>query len=150
LFDLLSPQEEISYINRFDIQLLTSRLVYATEWIYSAKDTKDLPIGYFGASTGAASALSASIQLGSKIKAVVSRGGRPDLAMAVLPYVKAPTLLLVGSRDLDVMRLNEEAKSKISGVCRLKIIEGATHLFPERGKLDLVAKLASDWFDRYL
>ncbi len=150
LFDLLTPQEDILSENRFDIQLLTSRLVHATEWISLSKDTKNLPMGYFGASTGAASALYASVKLGTKIKAIVSRGGRPDLAMAALPYVKSPTLLLVGSRDDVVIKLNEEAKSKISGICRLKIIEGATHLFQERGKLDIVANLSCAWFDRYL
>lgn len=150
LFDLLTPQEEIYYENRFDIQLLTSRLVHATEWIWTNKDTKNLPIGYFGASTGAASALYASVKLGTQIKAIVSRGGRPDLAMSALPYVKAPTLLLVGSRDNDVLKLSEEAKKKISGICRLQIIEGATHLFHERGKLDIVAKLSCDWFDKYM
>lgn len=150
LFDLLTPQEDVHHTNRFDIQLLTSRLVHATEWISTFKATKNLPIGYFGASTGAASALYASVTLGSKIRAIVSRGGRPDLAMAALPFVKAPTLLLVGSRDSDVIKLNEEARSKISGISKLKIIEGATHLFSERGKLDLVAKLSCDWFDKYL
>ena len=150
LFDLLTRQEDFQYENRFDIQLLTSRLVNATEWIWTNKDTKNLPIGYFGASTGAASALYASVKLGTKIKAVVSRGGRPDLAMAALPFVKAPTLFLVGSRDEEVIKLNEEAKNKILGISRLKIIEGATHLFPERGKLDIVSKLSCDWFDKYL
>jgi len=150
LFDLLTPREDIFYENRFDIKLLTTRLINATEWLSNYEDTKNLSIGYFGASTGAASALNAAAQLGTIIKAVVSRGGRPDLAMAHLPLVKASTLLLVGSKDDLVISLNEKAKDNMSGICELKIIEGATHLFPEPGKLDIVADLTSNWFDEYL
>lgn len=150
LFDLLTPQEDEIYENRFDIHLLTTRLIKATEWVIAHKATKKQSIGYFGASTGAASALNAAAQLGNKIKAVVSRGGRPDLAMAILSHVKAPTLLLVGSNDDIVINLNEKAKNKIPGICELKIIDGASHLFSEPGKLDIVADLTCDWFEKYL
>ena len=150
LFDLLTPQEDAIYENRFDIYLLTNRLINVTKWIKNQSSVKQLPIGYFGASTGAASALSAASKLGKTIKAVVSRGGRPDLAMRDLNQVKTPTLLLVGSNDGVVIELNKKAKANIHGICELKIIEGATHLFPEPGKLDLVAKETSDWFDTYL
>lgn len=150
LFDLLTPQEDAIYDNRFDIELLTKRLVSVTKWVKNNEDIKQLPLGYFGASTGAASALSAAAKLGKVISAVVSRGGRPDLAMEYLSQVKTPTLLLVGSNDGVVIELNKKAQANISGICELKIIEGATHLFPEPGKLDLVAKETSDWFDTYL
>lgn len=149
LFDLLTAKEDIIYENRFNIKLLTERLLKVTQWIRNYDDTKELPIGYFGASTGAASALSAAAQLGKLIKAVVSRGGRPDLAMG-LKDVKVPTLLLVGGEDDVVIELNKKAQAKISGVCELKIIEGATHLFSEPGKLEIVAKHTADWFDKYL
>jgi len=150
LFDLLTVKEDTIYENRFNIDLLTDRLLKVTEWIRKNKDTKHLPIGYFGASTGAASALSAAAKLGTTIKAIVSRGGRPDLAMEVLKDIKAPTLLLVGGNDTTVIELNKKAKSKIKCICELKIIEGATHLFPEHGKLELVAEHTSNWFDTYL
>jgi len=150
LFDLLTPQEDVIYENRFDIGLLTNRLISVTKWVKNNNSIEQLPIGYFGASTGAASALSAASKLGKTINAVVSRGGRPDLAMEDLNHVETPTLLLVGSDDGVVIELNEKARAKIPGICELKIIEGATHLFPEPGKLDLVAKETSDWFDTYL
>ena len=150
LFDLLTTQEDKVYENRFNIELLTERLLKVTQWMRNYEDTKQIPIGYFGSSTGAASALSAAAQLGSIVKAVVSRGGRPDLAMENLKDVKAPTLLLVGSKDDIVIELNKKAQSKISGICELKIIEGATHLFPEYGKLEMVAKHTGDWFHKYL
>lgn len=150
LFDLLTLQEDAIYDNRFDIELLTKRLVSVTKWIKNNEDIKQLPLGYFGASTGAASALSAAAKLGIAISAVVSRGGRPDLALEFLSQVKTPTLLLVGGNDGVVIELNKKAQAKIPGICELKIIEGASHLFPEPGKLDLVAKETSDWFDTYL
>jgi len=150
LFDLLTPQEDAIYENRFDIGLLANRLVSVTKWAKNNKDIRELHLGYFGASTGAASALRAAAKLGKTVSAVVSRGGRPDLAMNYLSQVKTPTLLLVGSNDGVVIELNEKAKANISGICELKIIEGATHLFSEPGKLDLVAKETSDWFDTYL
>lgn len=150
LFDLLTPEEDTIYENRFNIELLTERLLKVTKWIHKDKDTKHLPIGYFGASTGAASALSAAAKLGTTIKAIVSRGGRPDLAMDILKDINAPTLLLVGGNDNIVIELNKKAQSKIKSICELKIIEGATHLFSEHGKLELVAMHTSNWFDRYL
>jgi len=150
LFDLLTTEEDKIYENRFNIALLTKRLLKVTNWVRAYEDAKQLSIGYFGSSTGAASALSAVAQLGKKIKAVVCRGGRPDLAMPILKDVKTPTLLLVGGNDTAVIELNKKAQSKISGICELKIIEGATHLFPEHGKLEMVAMHTSDWFNKYL
>ncbi len=150
LFDLLTAKEDLIYENRFDIELITERLVKVTKWALNYKETKKLPIGYFGASTGAASALKAVAQMGNIIKAVVSRGGRPDLAIQVLKDIKTPTLLIVGGDDDVVIALNKKAKAAIGGVCELKIVEGATHLFPEAGKLEIVAKLTAEWFDKYL
>jgi len=150
LFDLLTAKEDLIYENRFDIELLTERLVKVTNWALNYKETKKLPIGYFGASTGAASALSAAAQMGNIIKAIVSRGGRPDLAMSVLKDIKTPTLLIVGSEDDVVIALNKKAKAAIEGICELKIVEGATHLFPEAGKLEIVANFTAEWFDQYL
>ena len=109
-----------------------------------------MEIGYFGASTGAASALTAASMLGKSIKAVVSRGGRPDLAMDILDKVKSPTLLIVGGYDDAVIELNKKAKSKINSVCELKIVERASHLFQEQGKLEVVAKLSGEWFNKYI
>jgi len=150
LFDLLSVKEDMIYESRFDIELLTERLVKVTKWVMKYEETKKMPIGYFGASTGAASALSAAAQIGKSIKAIVSRGGRPDLAMPILKDIKTPTLLIVGGDDEVVIELNKKAKAAIEGVCELKIVAGATHLFPEAGKLEIVAKLTADWFDKYL
>ena len=150
LFDLLTAKEDLIYENRFNIELLTERLVKVTNWALNYKETKKLPIGYFGASTGAASALSAAAQMGNIIKAIVSRGGRPDLAMSVLKDIKTPTLLIVGSEDDVVIALNKKAKAAIEGICELKIVEGATHLFPEAGKLEIVANFTAEWFDQYL
>lgn len=150
LFDLLTTKEDLVYENRFNIDLLTERLLNVTKWIRNYNETKNLAIGYFGASTGAASALSAAAHIGKKVKAVVSRGGRPDLAASSLKYITAPTLLIVGGNDAVVIELNKQAKEEIKGVCELKIIEGASHLFVEPGKLELVAKLTGDWFDTYL
>ncbi len=150
LFDLLTFYEDLSYENRFDIGLLTNRLIKVTQWVQNNKDLKSMPIGYFGSSTGAASALCAASQLGSVIKAVVSRGGRPDLAMDNLSFVKAPTLLLVGGDDSAVIELNKKAKAQINSLCELKIITGATHLFEEPGKLEEVAKQTIKWFNTHL
>ena len=150
LFDLLTPKEDLIYENRFNINLLSDRLAKVTKWVSTNKETKDLSIGYFGASTGAASALTAASMSDKYIKAIVSRGGRPDLAFDILDKVKIPTLLLVGEKDEAVIELNKLAKANITGICELKIIEGASHLFEEYGKLEIVAKLSVAWFNKYI
>ena len=150
LFDLLTEAEDLIYENRFNIDLLTQRLVKVTNWIANQKDIKDIPIGFFGASTGAASALNAATFLDAKIKAIVSRGGRPDMAEANLDKIDAPTLLIVGGNDDVVIKLNQKAYNKLNGTKKLEIIEGATHLFSEPGKLEEVAKLTCNWFNKYL
>jgi dienelactone hydrolase len=150
LFDLLTETEDLIYENRFNIDLLTQRLVMTTLWIEKQKETINIPIGLFGASTGAASALNATTFLGTKVKAVVSRGGRPDLAESNLEKIKTPTLFIVGGNDGVVIELNKKAYTKLAGIKKLEIIEGATHLFSEPGKLELVAKLTCDWFTIYL
>ncbi|MDP4261319.1 MAG: alpha/beta hydrolase [Bacteroidota bacterium] len=149
LFDLLTREEDQYYHNRFDIDLLTRRLTGATEWLEKFPAAKDCSIGYFGASTGAASALKAAAYLPS-VKAVVSRGGRPDLAMDVLHKVEAPTLLIVGSLDYDVLKLNQQAYAELKCPKQLEIVGGATHLFEEQGKMEIVAALAAGWFEKYL
>jgi len=149
LFDLLTPFEASNYSRRFDIRLLTERLSGATRWAQNHSSVKDCVIGYFGASTGAASALKAASFL-PQVKAIVSRGGRPDLVMEKLPFVHAPTLLIVGSLDYDVLRLNQAAYEKLGGEKDLEIVEGATHLFEELGMMDKVTALAIKWFAKYL
>lgn len=149
LFDLLTEEEDQIYENRFNIDLLSSRLIDTTEWLLENKEAKGLPIAYFGASTGAASALRAAAFFGKTIKAVVSRGGRPDLAIAELPMVSAPTLLIVGGLDVPVIRMNKMAYDELESVKEMKIIHGATHLFEEPGKLQEVAELAIDWYKKY-
>ena len=149
LFDLLTEEEDRIYENRFNIDLLASRLIETTEWLWKHKETKNLPIGYFGASTGAASALKAAAFFGEMIKAVVSRGGRPDLVITELPLVTAPTLLIVGSLDVPVIGMNKMAYDKLESVKEMKIVTGATHLFEEPGKLIVVADLAISWFKKY-
>jgi putative phosphoribosyl transferase len=150
LFDLLTPEEELVDMRtselRFDIGLLAERLVHATNWAKRQKQTRDLRFGYFGSSTGGAAALVAAAELPDDIDAVVSRGGRPDLAGDALPRVKAPTLLIVGGRDDVVIELNEKARAQMKCEVKIHIIPGATHLFEEPGALEQVAKLASDWF----
>ena len=161
LLDLLTPREEaddrLTGCFRFDIRLLADRVVGAIDWL--AADALvgdippaigDLPIGCFGASTGAAAALVAAAERPDRVAAVVSRGGRPDLAEAALPQVKAPTLLIVGSRDADVLELNRQAEQRIGGEVRLELVPGATHLFEESGALERVALLSRDWFERHL
>lgn len=149
LFDLLTEIEDRSYYNRFDIDLLTKRLISVSEWLAEQPAAKGCCFGYFGASTGGASALrAASYQ--SQIKAVVSRGGRPDLTMDNLPNVNAPTLLIVGGMDHDVLRLNKEAYMQLNCEKKLEVIEGATHLFEEPGKMEIVSRLAADWFEKHL
>ncbi len=150
LFDLLTPQEEMDRANVFDIDTLARRLVLATEWVNEHPRSRGLAIGYFGASTGAAAALAAAAELGPTIRAVVSRGGRPDLALPQLPAVRAPTLLIVGGNDPAVLELNREAASRLSCEHQLRVVPGATHLFEERGALEVVAQLARDWFVRHL
>jgi putative phosphoribosyl transferase len=150
LFDLLTPDEEQEdYFTghlRFNIELLSQRLAMVTRWVMEEDQVGDLRPGYFGASTGAAAALIAAAELGELIEAVVSRGGRPDLAGDALPDVKAPTLLIVGGEDQVVIELNRQAYSWLRTEKELKIIRGATHLFEEPGALEQVSHLASDWF----
>jgi dienelactone hydrolase len=145
LFDLLTPAEDRDYSNRFNIELLAKRLINATEWVQSLKETQGMYFSYFGASTGAAAALMAA---GAKPQtiAVVSRGGRPDLAMESLASVKSPTLLIVGSLDTDVLQLNLKAIEKIQVEKELKIIPGASHLFEEAGTMNEVCRLSTEWF----
>ncbi len=154
LFDLLTPEEEALDLytreHRFNIGLLAERLVQATNWATQQEQTRDLRIGYFGSSTGGAAALVAAAQLSQGIGAVVSRGGRPDLAGDALPKVHAPTLLIVGGNDDIVIELNEMARDQIRCEAKLVIIPGATHLFEEPGALEQVAKFASDWFVLHL
>jgi putative phosphoribosyl transferase len=150
LFDLLTDDEAADRRNVFDIPLLGRRLMIATEQIGGEDDVRDAPVGYFGASTGAAAALTAAADLGSElVAAVVSRGGRPDLAGEKLARVASPTLLIVGGRDPEVLRLNEEARRHLKGESELVVIPGATHLFEEPGALERVAELASGWFGRH-
>ncbi|HTN44664.1 MAG TPA: dienelactone hydrolase family protein [Nitrospiria bacterium] len=150
LFDLLTEEEDSVYKTRFDIHLLTDRLTAATKWLTARPETMKLKIGYFGASTGAAAALEAAAVLGPTIRAVVSRGGRPDLAGPVLYRVKAPTLLIVGGHDDAVVKLNQHAYDRLKTEKDLVIVPGATHLFEEPGALEEVARLAADWFMRHL
>lgn len=146
LLDLLTPLEERDRANVFDIRLLASRLVVATAWIERQPVTRDLPIGYFGASTGGGAALVAAAARGPEIAAVVSRGGRPDLAMDALPQVAAPTLLIVGGLDTTVIDLNKQARQRLRADSELIIIPGASHLFEEPGKLDEVIAHSRAWF----
>ena len=154
LFDLLTKEEEAidSYTAelRFNIEFLARRLVDATNWITSQHATQHLRIGYFGSSTGAAAALIGAVELSNIVAAVVSRGGRPDLAGDALPKVKASTLLIVGGNDDVVISLNEEAYAQLTCEKELKIVPGATHLFEEPGTLEQVARLASEWFKKKL
>lgn len=150
LIDLLTQEEDSIYENRFDIDLLTWRLERATQWLMEQSQTQSLEVGYFGASTGAAAALNAAATLGSSVGAIVSRGGRPDLAMDALPTVQAPTLLIVGGLDDVVIELNQQAYEKLKVEKHLAIVKGATHLFEEPGTLQEVARLATDWFTRHL
>jgi pimeloyl-ACP methyl ester carboxylesterase len=149
LFDLLTQDEDLDYNNRFDIELLSQRLAGVTTWL--EKDAgKNMPIGYFGASTGAAAALKAAARLPGSIHAVVSRGGRPDMATDSLKKVDAPTLLIVGSLDDEVLQLNRKAFDQLNCEKKLEIVTGATHLFEEPGTMDEVMKLATGWFQKYL
>lgn len=154
LFDLLTPKEEevdeFTREHRFNIELLASRLVAVTDWLLQQPKTNHLAIGYFGASTGGGAALQAAAKRQSTVKAVVSRGGRPDLAGTALSQVKAATLLIVGGHDEPVIEMNQNAMKEMHCIKKLEIVPGATHLFEEPGTLDEVAKLAKDWFIQYL
>ena len=155
LFDLLTPQEErvdaVTAQQRFDIDLLTRRLTGAVDWLAEEEDTGGTPIGLFGASTGAAAALRTAAERAEAVEAVVARGGRPDLAgTAALQVVRAPTLLIVGGEDTEVLRMNEEAADRISGPTRIHVVPHATHLFEEKGALEEVANAAAEWFRKLL
>jgi len=150
LFDLLTPAEESNRVNVFDISLLADRLIDAVRWLERDPLVSNLPLGLFGASTGAAAALVVAAKLPDRIGAVVSRGGRPDLAGDSLKMVRAPTLLIVGGVDFGVIELNEEAFAKLQGPKALEIVPGASHLFPEPGALEAVIGHAAHWFERYL
>lgn len=154
LIDLLTPAEEAVDLRtmhlRFNIELLAERLVGATDWIRRNAETQKPRTGYFGASTGAAAALVAAVERSDIIDAIVSRGGRPDLAGAALPRVKAPTLLIVGGKDIPIIGINQDALNQLHVEKELVIIPGATHLFEELGALDQVAQLAANWFLRHL
>lgn len=154
LIDLLTEEEErvdlVTRQLRFDIELLSQRLLAAIDWLEADAQTGDLPVGLFGASTGAAAALKAAERQASRVKAVVSRGGRPDLAGDALPGVRAPTQLIVGGADEQVIDFNEQAMAKLSCPVELVIVPGATHLFEEPGKLERVVELARDWFQHHL
>jgi putative phosphoribosyl transferase len=151
LFDLLTASEDRDYATRFDIGLLTSRLLAATRYLVADSGAPKLPIGYFGASTGAAAALAAAAALGTQVGAVVSRGGRPDLAGAgPLSRVSAPTLLIVGGEDREVLALNRAAYAHLACPKALRVVPGATHLFEEEGTLEEAAAAAAEWFRRWL
>ena len=154
LFDLLTPEEEQAEARtgrlRFNIPLLAQRLAAATRWVWDRETTGDLNTGFFGASTGAAAALTAAAELGHAINAVVSRGGRPDLADATLGEVEAATLLIVGGNDTPVLSANEDAYGRLHCERALRIVPGASHLFAEPGTLEHVARMASDWFAHHL
>ena len=154
LFDLLTQKEEAIDLrtreHRFNISLLAERLIHATKWAKQREQARHLRIGYFGSSTGGAAALDAAAELPEKVGAVVSRGGRPDLAGNALPKVRAPTLLIVGGENHVVIDLNEKARAQMRCEVRIDIILGATHLFEEPGALEQVANLATDWFVRHL
>jgi len=154
LIDLLTSSEEAvderTAHLRFDIAMLARRLVGATQWLAAQEETKELNVGLFGASTGGGAALVAAAEIPDRIKAVVSRGGRPDLAGRALPRVKAPTLLIVGGDDIPVIEMNRDAYAQMTAERRMEIVPGASHLFEEPGTLEQVARLARDWFVRYL
>lgn len=147
LFDLLTGDEDD---RRFDIDLLTRRLLHVLNDLTRRESTANLPVGVFGASTGAAAALAAAAAWPEEVQAVVARGGRPDLAADALPRVSAPTLMIVGGKDPEVQRLNEEAAAKLGGASEVRIVPGATHLFEEPGTLEAVAEMAATWFTTHL
>ncbi|RTQ50870.1 alpha/beta hydrolase [Hymenobacter gummosus] len=150
LLDLLTPEEDRAFEARFDINLLTRRLLGAASWLRREQRLHDLRLGFFGASTGAASALNAAAELGSRVSLVISRGGRPDLAQPALARVQAPTRLIVGGQDWPILGANEQALAALTGPKDLCVVPGAGHLFEEPGTLDEVADLAVDWCQQYL
>lgn len=150
LIDLLTESEDENYETRFDIDLLTYRLIATTKWVGLQEKTKGLTLGYFGSSTGAASALRAAAFFKNDIKAIVLRGGRPDLALSEIPEVTAPTLFIVGGKDAAVIDLNLKAYAKIECERKLEILPGASHLFEEKGQLEKVAELSASWFKKRL
>ena len=150
LFDLLTPGEELDRANVFDVDLLSERLIGATRWVRESSEAKNAPLGYFGASTGAAAALGAAAEPEAEVAAVVSRGGRADLAGARLAAVRAPTLLIVGGDDQVVLEMNRRAQAALTCENRLEIVQGATHLFDEAGALETVAALVGHWFSDHL
>ncbi|MGD2170189.1 MAG: dienelactone hydrolase family protein [Chlamydiota bacterium] len=150
LIDLLSEKEDAVYETRFDIDLLTERVIAIIKWLKQHKDTSTMSLGLFGSSTGAAAALMAAARQPENIQAVVSRGGRPGLAKTSLKRVNAPTLLIVGEKDFEVIKLNQSAFTMLSAKKKLEIVPGATHLFEEPGCLEIVSKLAQNWFTTYL
>ena len=154
LFDLLTPDEEVIDMrtreHRFNIGLLAERLVHAARWVKQQKQTRDLRVGFFGSSTGGGAALVAAAEIPQDVGAVVSRGGRPDLAGDALPKVQSPTLLIVGGNDDIVIELNEMARDQMRCEVKLEIVSGATHLFEEPGALEKVANLAGDWFVKHI
>ena len=150
LFDLLTEEEDMHYYNRFDIDLLAKRLIAVTEWVeMEPAATEDCRLGYFGAGTGTAAALKAGAFL-PQIGAIVSRGGRPDLAIDIMEDMEIPTLLIVGSLDQEVLKFNKEAFNSLIGEKKLEVIDGATHLFEEEGKMEKVCELATSWFLKHL
>jgi putative phosphoribosyl transferase len=150
LFDLLTDVEEKDRRNVFDVELLAGRLQAARDWVSAEPALERLPVGYFGASTGAAAALIAAADRPADVSAVVSRGGRPDLAAERLPSVRAPTLLIVGGADVEVLNLNQAALERLTAPAELAVVPGATHLFEEPGALEQVAELSAAWFTRHL
>ena len=150
LLDLLTESEDENYETRFNINLLTSRLIAATKWVQQQRETEQISLGYFGASTGAASAIRAAAFFKDDIKAIVSRGGRPDLALDEIPEVTASTLFIVGGKDSAVLELNITAYAKMESEKKFEIIPGASHLFEEAGKLEKVAELSASWFKKWL
>ncbi len=149
LFDLLTEEEDFIYDNRFDIDLIANRLLGATDWLLGRPEAASVTLGYFGASTGAAAAMKAAVHE-SRVRAIVSRGGRPDLALDVIPRVRAATLLIVGGKDTIVIDLNRHAYNRLQCEKRMEIVPGASHLFEEEGTLDIAAGLAADWFAEHL
>jgi putative phosphoribosyl transferase len=149
LFDLLTTEEDNNYATRFNIELLAQRLKDVTEWIHAQDEYETMRTGYFGASTGAAAALMAARDI-PYISAIVSRGGRPDLAMKDIPFIKIPTMFIVGGHDIEVLKLNEKAFAHLKGAKKLEVIPGATHLFEEPHAMEKVAVLAASWFEMHL